>query len=47
MVGSTDLGDNTVASNLVSESRSIDSKMVMTGNMANNCQMLKNVTSVT
>lgn len=39
--------DNTVASNLVGESRSVDSKMVMTGNMANNCQVLKNVTSMT
>jgi hypothetical protein len=38
---------NTVASNLDGESRSVDSKMVMTGNTANNWQVLKNVASVT
>jgi len=40
-------GHNTVYNSLVGERRSVDSKMVMTGNMTNNCQVLKNVTSVT
>jgi hypothetical protein len=38
---------NTVYNSLAGERRSVDSKMVITENMANNCQVLKNVTSVT